>query len=82
METIGLSYQARASFNTVGIILAIFLTAFATVWLCYSFIERPASELLFKVCRFMLGAITLAAMVIIIGAESMSIPHWLWSIWT
>jgi hypothetical protein len=75
MEQIGLSYEARATINTFGIALSVFLTAFAVVWLCFSMKERPKSKIYLRICRFMLGTATLVVMLVIIIASSMNIPH-------
>lgn len=78
MMNVGLSYEVRAAINTMGILLAMFLTAFAVVWLCFSMTESPKSKISLRICRFMLGTITLVVMIVIICVSCMSLPQLFW----
>lgn len=75
METLGLSHNMRVMINFLGLGLSCALTAFAIVWLCFSFTQKPTSMRLYRVSLFMLGAVTLLVMFIIISSSWMKIPH-------
>ena len=78
MIDVGLSYDVRAGINTVGILLAILLTALAIVWLCFSMTENPKSKIPLRICRFILGTITLIVMLVIISVSCNSVPQLFW----
>lgn len=74
MENLGISYTTRQIINTSGMLVAIGFTALAIVWLFFSFKEKPAWPIMFKLNLIILGTVTLSVMAIIIASATESIP--------
>ncbi|AAY37843.1 hypothetical protein [Pseudomonas syringae] len=74
MENLGMSYQARQMINTSGMLVASGFTTLAIVWLCFSFKEKPAWPIMFRLSLIALGTVTLIVMAIIIASATESIP--------